>query len=327
LLALSAVGLMALLCVLLFALRRPGPAGAYPVRSHNAAWLGVEWVNEPHTTQEIDALADQLCGMRITTLYVYVSYMRPDGSFGASYAHASEFVDTLKRACPEVCVQAWIGLPLAQRGPSAWEGHVELWDLASREAIVAFCVHILQVADFDGIHLDPEPVSSDDGSLLALLEETRSAVAEDYVLSLASKRILWFGEGLLARTVRLVAWSPAYYRNVAARVDEVALMTYDTMLPLPDLYRAWTHFQVVALTRALEATGTRVFIGVPTSEERTWTHRPYAENMTSGLLGLLDGLADSAARPDVVTGAAVYPLWETDEEEWATYVRLWLGEP
>jgi hypothetical protein len=59
--------------------------------------------------------------------------------------------------------------------------------------------------------------------------------------------------------------------------------------------------------------------------EATRSHRPGAENVASGLLGLLDGLNDDAARPGAVTGVAVYPQWETDEAEWRTYRALWLG--
>ena len=68
-----------------------------------------------------------------------------------------------------------------------------------------------------------------------------------------------------------------------------------------------------------------MFIGIPTSEEETATHRPKAENMASGLQGLVDGLNHTRAKPRVVTGVAIYPDWETDEAEWATYEALWLG--
>jgi hypothetical protein len=102
-------------------------------------------------------------------------------------------------------------------------------------------------------------------------------------------------------------------------------MTYDSYMPHPALYRLWQRWQVIEASRALDGAGTELFIGVPTSEEATWSHRPYAENIASGLLGLVDGLNDAAARPAAVTGTAIYPHWETDESEWRTYHALWTG--
>jgi len=297
-----------------------------PVRLHNAAWLGVEWVDEPHAASEIVALADGLRAKYIDTLYVYTSYMRLDGSFGDSYEYAGEFVTRLKAAYPQVCIQAWIGLPLEQKGPSFWEGYVDLSQPRSRQTIVSFCDELVHTVGFDGIHLDPEPVTSGDTFVLALLEEIRSEIGERPVLSIASRRIFSFENGLLARPLSVLAWSPSYYQAVAARVNEVALMTYDTMLPLPALYRLWTRRQVVEITQALAGGKVRVFIGVPTSEEKTLTHFPKAENMASGLTGVLDGLASNSARPEVVTGVAVYPFWETDAAEWGTYEHLWLDK-
>jgi hypothetical protein len=53
---------------------------------------------------------------------------------------------------------------------------------------------------------------------------------------------------------------------------------------------------------------------------------PWAENMTSGLVGLVDGLNDDAGHPSAVTGAAIYPHWETDDGEWRSYRALWTGQ-
>lgn len=68
-----------------------------------------------------------------------------------------------------------------------------------------------------------------------------------------------------------------------------------------------------------------LFFGVPASEERTWTHRPYAENVRSGLQGIVAGLNDAEARPGAVGGVAIYPEWEMDSGEWAAYEALWRG--
>ena len=83
--------------------------------------------------------------------------------------------------------------------------------------------------------------------------------------------------------------------------------------------------QVLEIGRATSGQKVAVFFGVPTSEERTRTHWPNAETMQSGLEGVLDGLNAADARPSGEIGVAIYPYWETDEVEWATYKTLWLG--
>src|SRR5579862_7172269 len=45
----------------------------------NAAWLGVEWVNEAHSTTEIASLAADLKREQIATIFVYTTYMHSDG--------------------------------------------------------------------------------------------------------------------------------------------------------------------------------------------------------------------------------------------------------
>jgi len=294
-------------------------------RGQNAAWLSVSWVNEPHDAQEIRALAEDLARRQVRYAYVYASYRKPAGYFNPSYDHAATFVSTLKAACQELSVQAWIGLPVRDFGLTT-DWNVELGDPTIRQYVAAFCAHIIAVGGFDGVHLDPEPVRDGNQGLLALLEDVRASIGSEKTLSIATRRIA----PLLAETRlpmnRWLMWSADYYRQVARRVDQVALMTYDSALPLPSLYRLWGRWQTIALTRALDGEPVEVFIGIPTSEEKTLTHWPTAENMTSGLRGLVEGLNDARARPAALTGVAIYPHWETDETEWAVYEVLWLGE-
>jgi hypothetical protein len=209
---------------------------------------------------------------------------------------------------------------------SGASGHAALGDAATRVTIASFAARVVGVGGFDGVHLDPEPAADGDPHLLMLLEEVRAAVGRDAVLSIATPRI----RPVLAETVLPAAgpltWGGAYYREVARRVDQIALMAYDSALPLAGLYRQWGRFQVIALSRALEGTEAEVLIGVPTSREWTVTHWPWAEAMESGLLGTIDGPNDAASRPRVVMGVAVYPHWEATEEDWRVYRRLWLGQ-
>jgi hypothetical protein len=298
---------------------RPGThhPGSYFNRGRNAAWIGVEWAREPHPAQAIAALAHDLRRRQIRYVFVYTSYLRPDGTFNPTFAHLADFVSQLRRAYPLLHIQAWIGLPLE---------YVDLSDAATREKIVRFCVNVVRTTGVDGIHLDPEPVPTDEENVLLLLDELREALGAQGALSIAARRIwpIW-PDGPWPLVGRF-AWRARYYREVARRVDQIAVMTYDSALPWAFLYRYWVRFQVIEISRAVEGTGAALFFGVPTSEERTWTHRPEAENLRSGLAGVVDGLNDAAARPAAVAGVAIYPYWETDEKEWQIYEELWLGK-
>lgn len=290
--------------------------GAHFNRGRNAAWLGVDWVHAEVAPSEVAHLAADLQRHGITTVYVFTSYRKPGGYFNPTYDRAGDFIDALKSESPHVEVQAWIGLPL---------GDVDLAEAATRDAIAAFCAELIAEHGFDGIHLDPEPIRDGDGDLLSLLDDVRAGIGPDPTLSIATRRIWPIFPEIRWPLVGHWAWSAGYYREVAARVDEVAPMIYDSALPHPRLYRQWTRFQVIALSRALRATDARLLIGVPTSEEATFTHHPTAETMESGLQGIVEGLNDDAAFPDVVTGVAIYPYWETDTQEWESYREMWLA--
>lgn len=305
---------------------RPGivhPDGYYH-RDENAVWLGVEWVNDPHTVKEIEALADELQAQRIRYVFVFTSYVKQNGEFNTTYAHSATFVRVLKTTYPDVVVLAWLGLPL-KNSDGFNAGYFDLGDASSRLEVASFCAQIINYAGYDGIHLDPEPVMSDDTSILTLLEQIREALGEDAILSIATRRIMPVFVNAQIPLIGHLAWCANYYREIANRVDQIAVMTYDSGMPTAWLYRQFVRLQVIQLSRTVDGTGVQLFIGVPTSEERTKTHNPRAEDITSGLQGVIDGLNDSGTRPEVVSGVAIYPYWEMDETEWKTYGTLWLG--
>jgi spore germination protein YaaH len=281
----------------------------------NAVWLGVEWVYGSHSLEEINALANDLGRRQIRYVFVYTSYLKSDGQFNHTYSRAGEFVQTLKTMQPDTSIQAWIGLPLA---------HVDLADAMTRRRIVDFCSCLVYNEGFDGVHLDPEPVVDGNASVLVLLNELRREVGPDAAISMATRRI-WPAQSFKLPIIAKFAWQADYYRKIAERVDQVAVMTYDSGLPLPSLYRHWVSMQVVQLSQAIDDVPVELLIGLPTSEEWTLTHWPNAENITSGLQGVIDGLSDPNAQPSVVAGVAIYPYWEMDADEWASYESLWLN--
>ncbi len=292
--------------------------GAYFNRGKNAAWLGVEWVSDPHDAQAITTLANDLATRQIVYAFVYTSYLKQDSSFNPTYSHAADFISTLKAAQPGIKILAWIGLPLQ---------FVALSDSNVRAKIVNFTTTIVGQYAFDGVQYDAEPVGDGDSNFVALLDETRQAIGPNPVLSIAA-RTTWpiLPDAPWTRWLGSIFWSASYYKQLARYVDQIALMTYDSGLGQPVLYRQWTRFQVIQTSNALAGLPVELLIGVPTSEEESSSHHPAAENITSGLQGVIDGLNDFEAQPNAVTGVAIYPYWETDSNKWAVYNSLWLGK-
>jgi hypothetical protein len=204
------------------------PATDYP-GSHfnhgrNAVWLGVEWSMEPHTSEQISALAQELLAGQITTVFVYVSYLKPHGVFNSTYDHAAEFVSTLKSIAPDLDVQAWLGVPLkAPEGTPIESSYVELRDAATRTTIVDFGRFAVNELGFDGVHLDAEPMVSGEPYALILLDDLRDALGSRARLSISAREITpLFPEADLIFN-RWFTWRADYYREIALRVDQIAL--------------------------------------------------------------------------------------------------------
>lgn len=291
--------------------------GSHYNKGRNAAWLSVEWVSQPHTITEIVNLVDDLAQRQITTVYIFTTSYKADGSFNATYGYAQEFVSAIKGVNPDLSVQAWVGLPYE---------YINLNNTPLRHEVVDFCVTLVDEGGFDGLHLDVEPVKDRDKAFIKLLEDVREALGEERTLSIAGRRIWPIFPTIRWPLVGQWSWSASYYQKIARRVDEIAVLNYDSALPVGAMYRQWTKFEVIALTRTLVNTEARVYVGVPTLEEITGTHKPKAENMRTGLQGIVNGLNDWASWSKVVTGVAIYPYWETGDVEWQTYQKLWLGE-
>lgn len=297
---------LALLVGLRACVFRPGGDAPGPSfnRGTNAAWLNVEWVNQPHTDTEIDSLADSLVALQIRDVFAYASYLRTGNVFGEGAQHAAAYVARVKAHTPQLRIQAWIGLPLRSIG-----GTVDLRDPATRDLIADFCRRLIRDAGFAGIHLDPEIVGSGDPDIITLLKAVRVAIGPAALLSVAVP----------------VGWSASYLREVAATVDQIAVMSYDSSLPIGVLYAQWLRFVTITTTAALRGWDGNLFIGLPTSEEWTPTHIPAGENIRAAFDGLILGLNDAEAAPGVLTGVAIYPFWETSADEWQVYRTRWLG--
>ncbi len=170
-----------------------------------------------------------------------------------------------------------------------------------------------------GVHLNVEPWPSGHGNMLLLLEELRKALPAGKVLSVAA-----YPPPTYWHPFPEVHWDEKYFQEVAKRVDQMAVMMYDTALKDSKLYqhvmRSWTQ-QQLDWTAGLKQPP-QVLLGVPTySDHGVGYHNPEVEKLDNALYGIHAGLGRYEKLPAHYQGVAIYSEWVTDEEEWRQWQK------
>lgn len=291
----------------------------------NALWARHQWAGDAHTEGEYRVLAGTLARGRITDVFFHVGPLTEDGRIPpARYAHAGELLAALRRLAPGVRAQAYVGQVERSGG-----GPLDLRATATRANILNTDRALLDTG-FAGIHYDIEPVYFGDRDFLDLLTRTRELTrARGRLLSVALEQ-----PGLTDRTQPLFRLmlprgathypprpTAAYLTAVADRVDQVAIMTYDSEAPTRAL-AGWHFAHHTERTLSLIGDRVTVFMGVPTYRSPT----PWAEDLPTALRGVRQGVARLRRPPRRPYGVAIYADWTTDAQEWAAYRAGWLGE-
>ena len=154
--------------------------GSYFNHGTNATWIGVEWVDQPHTDADLQALADSLHAHQTRYVFAYVTYLKADHTFNPTYGYSATFLASIRHIAPDLKILAWIGLPIE---------NVNLTDRTVRARIADLCRSLTSNGGFDGIHLDPEPISDGNADLLTLLDQIRQVMPTGKLLSLATRVI------------------------------------------------------------------------------------------------------------------------------------------
>jgi hypothetical protein len=295
-----------------------GDSSPHPFNhDRNAVWLEHRWLEQPQSVPEMEALFARLHERGIAYAY---PHLIPFDASGQLPPHAREqmrlFLATARRVTPQLKLLPWVG-GLRKGYKRQRPGTIELMDLTQRQRIVAE-VRGLVDEGFDGVHLNVEPVDDDNVEFLALLHALRTAVGEHRLLSVAATRPAPLG---LPRAPNF-AWSPDYYARVAAIVDQLVIMAYDTALPTSALYRRYMSWAARSVAGALDHSEARVLMGIPTYEPYTFMHRKDVETPENALAGVVAGLRGLGAG-GTFEGVAIYAEWTTDEAEWRAYERHW----
>jgi hypothetical protein len=283
----------------------------------NAVWLEHRWLEKAHPPEEMEVLLQSLDRHGIA--YVF-PHLIPFNGAGRLPLHSREqmrsFLSVARRVAPRMKVLPWVG-GLRVGYNRQFPGAVDLADIGQRQRIVAECRGLMDEG-FDGVHLNIEPVPDGDADFLALLRALRSAIGGG-ILSLSAQR----PGPLRIPAAPNFLWTPDYYLRVAAEADQLVVMTYDTALPTPSLYRRYLAYAASSMTANLARAGrARLLIGIPTYDGRGRMHRGDVENPENALTGLVAGLR-GVQEDGTFEGVALYAEWTTDDAEWATYERLW----
>jgi hypothetical protein len=329
-----------LVLTLAFVLLVPVPLGAYAVslrvryvgdpaaeartRNNDALWLGHAWVDGRKTEADVIELARKLAGTGIRDLYVHAGPLEHDGTLAVWKVspRARWFTSAIRAAAPDVRVQAWLG-DLVQPGKNPG---MDLDDPAVRTRVVASSAAVLDQG-FQGIHFDFEPVHTGSAGFLAVLDETHVLTAKrDVPLSVAAAQLepLWRINALpLAIAGEGKWWSQDYFAEVARRVEQIAVMSYDTAMPLESLYGGYVEQQTKL---ALEVTpaATDLLMGLPAYWESNPSHWGHAETVSAAVRGARLALGTSNRQN---FGLAMYVDFTATPEHWAAYRDGWCVSP
>lgn len=300
------------------------PADGTYTRNRDAMWLGHAWVDGRKTDADLAAFARRVKTTGIRDLYVHTGPMEHDGTLPESlYPKARWLIDAVHKELPGVRVQAFLGDVLATEGPDGM--HLEKAD--TRAAVVDSARQVL-AAGYDGVHLDLEPLHSGDRNYLSLLDDLRGVTrAQSAQLSVAAHQIdplpaLHTVFGVFTEHPKW--WSQEFFGQVARRVDQIAVMTYDTAQPLEGAYGGYVAQQT---SLALEVTppGTHLLIGLPFYHESNFDHWGHAETVAAAVRGARLGL--SRTDPDrELFGVAPYIDFAATETNWKEYRDGWLRQ-
>jgi hypothetical protein len=289
-------------------------------QDRNAVWLEHRWLEKPQPVPAMESLLSTLASRGVQYVYPHLIPFDREGRLPPhSREQMRDFRDAARRVAPQMRVLPWIG-GLRVGHKRMRPGTIDLADLGQRQRMVAECRGLIDEG-FDGIHVNIEPIDDGNVDILALLHSLRTAIGPDKILSVSAARPAPWS----LPATRNFFWTADYYRRLAAAVDQIVIMVYDTGLPTAALYQRYVAYAARFMTATLGAgTHARVLLGVPTYDETGIMHRAGVETLENALLGVVSGLRGKG-EGGTFEGVALYAEWTTEETEWAAYEDIWRG--
>ncbi|MET7329944.1 glycosyl hydrolase family 18 protein [Nonomuraea sp. NPDC005650] len=289
------------------------PAAWAKSTGNDALWLGHAWVDGRRTERDVEQLAVRLRATGVKDVYVHSGPFNWDGTLSPSkYPNAGNFVKWMREHLPTVRISAWLG--------QAVKNGLDLDDPKSRENVLTGVAAIMKQG-YDGIHYNFEPIGDDDTEFLDLLERTRRYTS---LLSTSTPQIEPYpGLRLTARALLShdKYWSQGYFKQVVDRVDQVAVMTYDSFTPLQSLYGGYVARQA-ELALDLVPAAKALYIGAPAYHDHGVPWLDNAESVAMAAEGARLALSEHGRRDRF--GLALYVDFAATEEDWHEYATRWM---
>ncbi|MER5998582.1 hypothetical protein ABT120_08425 [Nonomuraea angiospora] len=289
------------------------PAAWAKSTGNDALWLGHAWVDGRRTERDVEQLAVRLRATGIKDVYVHSGPFNWDGTLSPDkYPNAGNFVKWLRERLPAVRISAWLGQSV--------KNGLDLDDPKSRENVLSGVAAIMKQG-YDGIHYNFEPIGDGDTEFLELLERTRRHTG---LLSTSTPQIESYpGLRLTARALLShdKYWSQGYFKQVVDRVDQVAVMTYDSFTPLQSLYGGHVARQA-GLALDLVPADKALYIGAPAYHDHGVPWLDNAESVAMAAEGARLALSEHGRRERF--GLALYVDFAATEEDWHEYATRWM---
>lgn len=290
-------------------------------RNRNAVWLEHRWLQDGISDAELNDLCRTLKTNGVMYVFPHLSPAGADGHLPVfSKDAAKRFRQILKQNCPEIKILPWVGgVKVGFHQMQA--GTVQLDSDSYLQTFASECARLMHDFDFDGVHLNIEPLDSGNQRLPEWLEYLRSRI-DGKILSIAASKPS-FLEGLNFSPER--SWDVNYFARVGKECDQMVIMNYDTGLWNSFLYSLFVREKISAILRrfAQERLPCKVLLGVPTYDAAP-RHNVETENVAAALKGLIAALSLQDVPKDNFEGVALYAYWTTDEKEWRDFTDMWL---
>lgn len=284
-------------------------------KKENAVWIKHYWVDTDYDWKQIGALVNKFEDNQIKHVYIHAGPVEPDGTVpDYKYIYAQSFLQKAKALNPDIEYYAWLG---------QLRHKIDLDNEYVRQNVINLSKQMTEDIGFDGIHFDFEGLADFDEGFIRLVVDTNkeltakklSVALEEYI----PPTFAWILQNFVEIKDQLSAET---FKVVSNNVDHIVIMPYDTGVQDAWLYTWLVKQEVIAITNLLPEG--RILIGVPTYADQRPSFNPDAENMVSGIQGVIDGLNTKRTNQDSFTGVAIYANWETSDAEWRSYRKHWL---
>ena len=295
----------------------PGSDEPFPEFKENAIWLSHGWLGDDgwfernnrnkdnfRNEAKIEALFKKLVENKITIVYPHLCPAQFDGRI-APYdsVQMERFLDIAGKY--NIRVIPWVGGILYESARPDDKKWVKNF-FASVEEL--FKNHP-RVA---GIQLNIEPMPSDNWEFCHFLSDLRK-ITRGKILSVAA-----YPPPTKWHPYPNVHWEGYYFARISELCDQMAVMMYDTAIPLEKFYVDLMTYWTKDLAGSLQRESGKLILGVPAYDDHgVGYHYPHVENLSAALRGI-----SAADRNNNIDGIAIYCNWEMDDSEWQTWRKF-----